>query len=399
MDKILVVDSERAIRNILKETLEYEKYEVTVAESCEKGRSLIEETSFNLVITDVKMECKDGLEFLDYIMNEEDRFHMPVIVVSADGNIDLAVNAIKRGAFDFIEKPIDISRLLSTVKNALQKRELVKDAKKIIRKKGGSKNQQDTLIGVSEQLKNVKRMISKVAPSEARVLILGDNGTGKELVAREIHKFSHRAAESFIEVNCAAIPSELIESEMFGHEKGAFTSAIKQRKGKFEQAIGGTLFLDEIGDLSLSAQAKLLRALQEKKICRVGGDKDIDIDVRVLAATNKNLKEEIRNGNFREDLYHRLAVVIIQVPPLRERREDIPILINNFISKSCEAENKKPREITPDAVDMLVAMEWSGNVRELLNVVERLLVFTDDENKDEAIITAEDVKMYVLDFQ
>lgn len=399
MAKILVIDDERFIRNTLKEALEYEGYSVVACESCDKGWGLVQENDYDVIITDVKMEGMDGIEFLDKIVTSETKFHIPVIIISGHGNIDMVVDCLKKGAFDFVEKPLDLGRILSTVRNALEKKDSIKTAKTMIRKKrtNADGTTSDRIIGNSQPVMQVKKMISKVAPSEARVLVTGANGTGKEMVAREIHELSHRRGMAFIEVNCAAIPADLIESEMFGHEKGSFTSAIKSRKGKFEQAHGGTLFLDEIGDLSLSAQAKLLRALQEKKICRVGAEKDIDVDVRIISATNKNLMEEIEKGNFREDLYHRLSVVIIRVPTLGERRDDIPILIDHFIEKSCENENMPKRHITEGAVKMLQQMKWSGNVRELLNVVERLIVFTNGENVDELKITESDVEEYVID--
>lgn len=396
MAKILVVDDERFIRNTLKEALEYENYKADVAESCDVAWDMLFKNNYDLIISDIKMDGMDGVEFLDKVMAEEAKFFIPVIMISGHGNVDIAVNCVKKGAFDFIEKPLDLGRILVTVKNALDKRESVKEAKTIIRKKV-SLRERDSIIGSSQPIMHVKKMISKVAPSEARVLVFGSNGTGKELVAREIHELSHRSSGPFIEVNCAAIPADLIESEMFGHEKGSFTSAYKQRKGKFEQAIGGTLFLDEIGDLSLAAQAKLLRALQEKKICRVGGEKDIDVDVRVISATNKNILNEIKVGNFREDLYHRISVIIIQVPALRDRREDIPSLVNYFIELACNNENQKPRQITDEALELLQTLDWSGNVRELLNVVERLIVFTNDSDNPDVDITADDVREYVMD--
>ena len=398
MAKILVVDDERFIRNSLKEALEYEDYEVDTVESGSRGLEMIEKSKYDLVICDIKMEGMDGIEFLDRVMADESQQSFPTIMISGHGNIDIAVDCIKKGAFDFIEKPFDLNRILMTVRNALDRKESVKEAKIGIKQKNLSGKNQD-IVGESEPIMNVKRMIAKVAPSEARVLITGSNGTGKELVARQLHKLSHRNTGPFIEVNCAAIPADLIESEMFGHEKGAFTSAVKQRRGKFEQADGGTLFLDEIGDMSLSAQAKVLRALQEGKISRVGGDKDIPVNVRVLAATNKNLAKEIEKGNFREDLFHRLSVVIIHVPSLAERKEDIPILIRYFLEDACKREGSPVRKIEDKAMEMLKELPWRGNIRELLNVVERLVVFThDDSRNDESIvITAKDVQEYVID--
>lgn len=398
MAKILIVDDEKFIRNSLKEALEYENYEVDTVESGSRGLEMIEKFKYDLVICDIKMEGMDGIEFLDRVMADEAQQAFPTIMISGHGNIDIAVDCIKKGAFDFIEKPFDLNRILMTVRNALDRKESVKEAKMGIKQKNLSGKNLD-IVGESEPIVNVKRMIAKVAPSEARVLITGSNGTGKELVARQLHKLSHRSSGPFIEVNCAAIPADLIESEMFGHEKGAFTSAVKQRKGKFEQADGGTLFLDEIGDMSLSAQAKVLRALQEGKISRVGGDKDIPVNVRVLAATNKNLAKEIEKGNFREDLFHRLSVVIIHVPSLAERKEDIPILVHYFLEDACKREGSPIRKIEDKAMEMLKELPWRGNIRELLNVVERLVVFThDDSRNDESIvITAKDVQEYVID--
>ena len=324
----------------------------------------------------------DGLEVLDRL--NEEGVDSAVIMISWHGDIDTAVECIKKGAFDFIQKPLDLNRILITIKNATDKVSLVKETRILKKKVYGQE-----MIGESEPIMKVKEMIEKVAPTDARVLITGANGSGKELVARSLHQKSHRSAMPYIEVNCAAIPSELIESELFGHEKGAFTSAIKQHKGKFEQADGGTLFLDEIGDMSLAAQAKVLRVLQEKKLSRVGSDKDIQVDVRVLAATNKNLKEEIAKGNFREDLYHRLSVIVIKVPSLDERKSDIPLLVNFFIDQITSETGLSRREVTPEAMQMLIDKSWTGNIRELRNVVERLLILSGDR------ITADDVKSYV----
>ncbi|NLH56686.1 MAG: sigma-54-dependent Fis family transcriptional regulator, partial [Rikenellaceae bacterium] len=330
MSKILVIDDERAIRNSLKEILEYEKHVVDLAEDGIIGIEMFQNNSYDVVLCDIKMPQMDGIEVLDQLLSRS--AEVPVIMISGHGNIDTAVEAIKKGAFDFIEKPLDLNRILITIRNATDKTTLIKETK--ILKRQVSKT--FDIVGESPAIRKVKDVIEKVAPTDARVLITGANGTGKELVARWLHEKSNRADMPFVEVNCAAIPSELIESELFGHEKGAFTSAIKQRKGKFEQADGGTLFMDEIGDMSLSAQAKVLRALQENKITRVGSDKDINVHVRIIAATNKNLHEEIEAGRFREDLYHRLSVIIIHVPSLNERIEDIPVLARHFISLICE---------------------------------------------------------------
>ena len=334
---------------------------------------------------DIKMPHFDGIEILDKM--QAMGIETPIVMISGHGTIETAVEALKKGAFDFIQKPIDLNRLLVTVRNAIDKKELVQETKKL-KKKITNKKSDTVIVGESEAIAKVKEMIEKVAPTEARVLIMGPNGTGKELVARSLHEKSNRAKGPFVEVNCAAIPSELIESELFGHEKGAFTSAIKQKKGFFEQAEGGTLFLDEIGDMSLSAQAKVLRALQENKIQRVGGEKDIKVNVRVLAATNKNLKEEIEKGRFREDLYHRLGVIIIQVPALDERKEDIPLLVEYFNKQICEEYGKPPKKFTNDALKKLQAYSWSGNIRELRNVVERLIILSDNE------ITAKEVELF-----
>ncbi|MFI3268061.1 MAG: sigma-54 dependent transcriptional regulator [Rikenellaceae bacterium] len=397
MAKILVIDDERHIRNTLKEALSYESHIVCTSENCTDALQQMAKTNYDLIISDVKMEGMDGIEFLCHISNDEAYQHIPVIIITGHGNVDMAVKALKNGAFDFIEKPIDLGALLSSVKNAFDNKENVREARKTIRKKK-IKESVCPIIGESDAINNVKKLIGKVAPSEARVLITGSNGTGKELIAREIHRTSHRSNEAFIEVNCAAIPSELIESEMFGHEKGSFTSADKLRKGKFELANNGTLFLDEIGDLPLAAQAKLLRVLQEKKICRVGGDKDININVRVIAATNKNLREETRIGNFREDLYHRLSVIIIHVPNLNQRRNDIPLLIDYFLGLSSKNENISKCKITDGAVQMLSELDWSGNIRELLNVIERLVVFTKEPNVSETIINEDNITEYVLKY-
>jgi DNA-binding NtrC family response regulator len=382
MAKILLVDDEASIRNTLKEILEYEKYEIEEASNGEEGLKKIENQQFDLVLCDVKMPKMDGLELLNAVFEKE--YDVPFIMISAHGTIDTAVDATKKGAFDFISKPPDLNRLLVSVRNALDNSSLVKETK-TLRKKVSKKYQ---MIGSSPALGEVKETIQKVAPTDARVLIHGENGTGKELVARQIHEQSERAKSAMIEVNCAAIPSELIESELFGHEKGAFTSAVKQRIGKFEQANGGTLFLDEIGDMPLAAQAKVLRALQENKITRVGGDKDIKVDVRIIAATNKNLKEAIEKNEFREDLYHRISVIKINVPPLKERKEDIPELVDKFLSDIADEHGSKKKSINKDALKQLQNYSWSGNIRELRNVVERLVILSGDE------INAEDVKKY-----
>lgn len=382
MSRILIIDDERAIRSSLKEILEYEKHEVELAEDGPSGIEIFEKNNFDVVLCDIKMPQMDGIEVLDKL--QEMSSETPVIMISGHGNIDTAVEAIKKGAYDFIEKPLDLNRILITIRNATDKTTLIKETK--ILKKKVSKT--FDIVGESPAIKKVKEIIDRVAPTEARVLITGANGTGKELVARWLHEKSNRADMPFVEVNCAAIPSELIESELFGHEKGAFTSAIKQRKGKFEQADGGTLFLDEIGDMSLSAQAKVLRALQENKITRVGSDKDINVNVRIIAATNKNLQKEIDAGNFREDLFHRLSVIIIQVPSLSERLDDIPILSQHFIELICDEYGMPPKTIADDAIEALKKFGWTGNIREFRNVIERLIILCDKE------ITANDVASF-----
>lgn len=384
MAKILVIDDERSIRNIIGELLEMEGHTVKTAENGLQGYEMIGAEPFDLVISDIKMPEMDGMELLDKLI--ETHPDTTVVMISGHGSIDTAVDCIKKGAFDYIEKPIDMNRILVTVKNALERGSLVKETKTLRRKV----HKVAEIVGASPAIARVKMLIDKVAQTDARVLITGSNGTGKELVARWLHEKSDRNQMPFVEVNCAAIPSELIESELFGHEKGAFTSAIKQRKGKFEQADGGTIFLDEIGDMSLAAQAKVLRALQERKITRVGSDKDIDVDARVLAATNKNLQEEIAKGTFREDLYHRLSVIIIHVPNLADRREDIPLLVEHFIKNICADKGKPLSTITPEAVEALCGMPWTGNIRELHNAVERLLILSGRE------ITLDDVKLNVM---
>jgi len=384
MEHILVIDDEKSIRNTLKEILEYEKYKVDLAEHGAEGLEKFRKGSYDIVLCDIKMPEMDGLEVLEKI--SEDQGEAQVIMISGHGNIDNAVEAIKKGAFDFIEKPLDLNRLLITIRNALDKSNLITETK-VLKKKVGKKYD---MIGESEAIQKVREIILKVAPTDARVLITGANGTGKELVARSLHENSARAGAPFIEVNCAAIPSELIESELFGHEKGAFTSAIKQRKGKFEQADGGTIFLDEIGDMSLSAQAKVLRALQENKITRVGSDKDINVNVRIIAATNKNLKTEIEKNTFREDLYHRLSVILIQVPTLNERLEDIPLLAEHFNQQIAEEYGTSPKVIQEDAIGELQKINWTGNIREFRNVLERLIILCEKE------ITGKDVINFAM---
>jgi len=380
MSKILVIDDEKAIRNTLKEVLEYEKHEVDTAEDGPSGIELFSNNSYDIVLCDIKMSKMDGIEVLEKIM--EISPDTPVIMISGHGNIDTAVESIKKGAYDFIEKPLDLNRLLITLRNATDKSRLVTQAK--VLKNKVSKMYE--IVGQSPAILQVKEMIDRIALTEARVLITGASGTGKELVAHQIHEKSNRAKGPFVEVNCAAIPSELIESELFGHEKGSFTSAIKQRIGKFEQANGGTLFLDEIGDMSLSAQSKVLRALQENKITRVGSDKDIHVNVRVIAATNKNIRKEIENNTFREDLYHRLSVILIHVPILNERIEDIPLLAEYFNALICNEYGMSKKKITKDAIRELQKIQWTGNVREFRNVLERLIILCKDEITERDII-------------
>jgi DNA-binding NtrC family response regulator len=384
MSRILIIDDEKAIRDTLAEILEYEKFGVDQAADGKEGYELIKKNDYAAVFCDIKMPKMDGLELLDKVMGEG--YSSPFIMISAHRTIETAVDATKKGAFDFIQKPPDLNRILITLRNALDKKDLVQETKKLRKK---VKKAFD-IIGNSDAINEVKENIEKVAPTEARVLILGENGTGKELVARWIHEKSERSKGEWVEVNCAAIPSELIESELFGHEKGSFTSAHKQRIGKFEQANGGTLFLDEIGDMSLSAQAKVLRALQEHQITRVGGEKAIKVNVRVVAATNKDLKKEIEEGNFREDLYHRLSVVVIRVAPLRDRKDDIPILVVHFLKEIAGEYGTTPKKMGKDAMSLLEKMRWSGNIRELRNVVERLVIMSNGQE-----IKAEDVKKYV----
>ena len=368
MPKILIIDDEKSIRKTLREILEYENFKVDEAGDGSEGAAMAEKENYDIILCDIKMPKVDGMEALDRIQ----KLHpdTPVVMISGHGTIETAVEAVKKGAFDFIAKPLDLNRLLVTVRNAMDKTNLVSDVK--VLKKKISKTYE--MIGESPAIAQIQEMIEKVAPTDARVLITGENGTGKELVARWLHEKSNRANNAFIEVNCAAIPSELIESELFGHEKGAFTSAVAQRKGKFELAEGGTIFLDEIGDMSLSAQAKVLRALQENKITRVGSEKEVKVNVRVLAATNKELQKEIGKGNFREDLYHRLSVIIIKVPALNDRKDDIPLLVEHFGKMICEEQGIPKKEFSKEAIKELQKVNWTGNIRELRNVVERLII-------------------------
>ena len=384
MPRILIIDDEKAIRNTLKEILEFENYTVDQAEDGPAGLDMLIQQRYDVVLCDIKMPKMDGLEVLTraQAMGTDAAF----IMVSAHGSIDTAVEATKKGAYDFLSKPPDLNRLLVTVRNALDRTKLVSETKTLKKKLSVTKG--SDMVGSSAALGAVRRAIEKVAPTDARVLITGPNGAGKEMVARQLHELSHRAHGPMVEVNCAAIPSELIESELFGHEKGSFTSAIKQRIGKFEQADGGTLFLDEIGDMSLSAQAKVLRALQESKITRVGGEKEISVNVRVLAATNKNLLQEIADRNFREDLYHRLSVILIQVPALNDRRDDIPELIQKFLNDIATDHGNKPKKIDAAGLKYLQGLDWRGNIRELRNVVERLVIMS------EGTITASDAQAF-----
>jgi len=383
MAKILIVDDEKSIRYTLREILEFEKYKIDEAKDGEEALEMIKAKDYDVALCDIKMPKMDGIELLQKAM--ELGKDMQFIMISAHGTIDTAVEATKKGAFDFIQKPPDLNRLLLAVRNALDKSDLVAETK--VLKKRISRT--FDIVGESEPITTVKETIEKVAPTEARVLITGPNGSGKELVAKWLHAKSQRSSAPLVEVNCAAIPAELIESELFGHEKGAFTSAVKQRIGKFEQANGGTLFMDEIGDMSLSAQAKVLRALQENKITRVGGDKEIKVNVRVLAATNKDLKEEINKKKFREDLYHRLSVIVIKVPPLNDRKDDIPLLVNKFLKDIANEYGETAKKITDGALTQLQATDWSGNIRELRNVTERLVIMSQQE------ITEEDVTKYL----
>ncbi len=380
--KVLIIDDERSIRNTLKEILEFEGHEITLAADGKEGLDTAMAGNFDVIFCDIKMPGMDGVEVLEKLI--ENGVDSSVVMISGHGSIDTAVECIKKGAFDFIQKPLDLNRILITLKNATDKTTLIKETKVLKKKVAGIPE----IVGESAPILKIKEMIDRVAATDARVLITGSNGTGKELVARWLHEKSNRSSMPFIEVNCAAIPGELIESELFGHEKGAFTSAIKQHKGKFEQADGGTLFLDEIGDMSLAAQAKVLRVLQENKLTRVGSDKDISVKVRVVAATNKNLLEEIAKGTFREDLYHRLSVIIIHVPPLAERKDDIPLLVNHFIKLICNETGMPLRKIDDNAMNLLQQHGWTGNIRELRNVTERLLILGGNT------ITKDDVLAY-----
>jgi DNA-binding NtrC family response regulator len=380
MARILIIDDEKAICNTLKEILTYEKYEVDIANDGAEGIKKVEAGNYDLVLSDIKMPKMDGIEVLTKL--QELNPDLPVVMISGHGTIDTAVDALKKGAYDYISKPPDLNRLLVTVRNALDRSSLITETK-ILKKKIYKTRD---MVGESPSIAEIKAIIEKVAPTEARVLVTGSNGTGKELVARWIHEKSNRAGGPMVEVNCAAIPSELIESELFGHEKGAFTSAIKQRIGKFEQASGGTLFLDEIGDMSLSAQSKVLRALQENKITRVGGDKEISVSPRVVAATNRDLKAEIEKGNFREDLYHRLSVILIHVPSLNDRKDDIPLLANHFLKEICDDYGMPQKSFTPEALKELQKINWTGNIRELRNVVERLVILSDKKISEKEVI-------------
>lgn len=383
MARILIVDDERYIRSTMKDILQNEKYVVDTAVDPVDALEQIKVSPFDLIITDIVMPKMNGIEFLKQL--KSDGFESPVVIMSAHGDIQTAVECIKAGAFDFLEKPLDLNRLLICVRNTLSNK-VLKNETKILKKKIQKKYE---MIGASPSMAKLRSLVGLLSKTDARVLITGDNGTGKEVIARQIYHSSPRADKPFVEVNCAAIPTELIESELFGHEKGAFTSAVKSRVGKFEQADGGTIFLDEIGDMSLSAQAKVLRCLQENVLTPVGGDKQIKIDVRVIAATNKNLREEIDKGNFREDLFHRLNVVPIHVPPLAERREDIPLLVEHFNKILSEQQGHAPKQFTPDAIAELQQQPWKGNIRELRNIVERLLILCDDT------ISVQDVKEYI----
>ena len=384
--KILIVDDEKAIRNSLGEILGDEGYEVDTAEDGPAALAKVDKERFDVIFCDIKMPGMDGTEVLDKLV--ADGIDSAIVMISGHGDIETAVDCIKKGAFDFIQKPLDLNRILITIKNATERVSIVKENRQLKKKVYGQK-----MVGESEPIRHIRDMITKVAPTDSRVLIMGPNGSGKELVARSLYEQSARSAMPYIEVNCAAIPSELIESELFGHEKGSFTSAIKQHKGKFEQADGGTLFLDEIGDMSLAAQAKVLRVLQEKKLSRVGSDKDIIVDVRVVAATNKDLRKEIEKGNFREDLYYRLSVIVIKVPSLDERKDDIPLLVDYFVEQLSTEKGLLSRPFSPEAIKLLQEKSWPGNIRELCNVVERLLIFGGNP------ISAEDVKMYVIPVQ
>jgi DNA-binding NtrC family response regulator len=388
MSKILIVDDEAAIRSALKEVLEYEGFAISEAPDGESALKMVLKESFDLIFCDIKMPKLDGLDFLSELKKED--IQVPVVMITGHGTIDTAVEAIKRGAYDFIQKPLDLNRVLVSTRNANKHDALVKETKTL--KKKLNKVIGSNIIGESKSILEIIKMIDTVAPTDARVLITGGNGCGKELVARQLHEKSNRATQAFIEVNCAAIPSELIESELFGHEKGAFTSAVKTKPGKFELADNGTLFLDEIGDMSLSAQAKVLRALQENKITRVGGEKDMKVNVRILAATNKDLKKEIASGNFREDLYHRLSVIVIKVPSLNERKDDLPLLADHFLQQIADEYGQPKKNIQPAALKALQQHDWTGNIREFRNVIERLVILSGDSIDEKA------VKQYVTPY-
>lgn len=385
MAKVLIVDDEAAIRRTLREILQFEKYEVDEAADGLDGLVKVKQKNYDVILLDIKMPKMDGMEALERM--QELASDTPVIMISGHGTIETAVEAVKKGAFDFLSKPPDLNRLLITVRNALDKSNLISETKTL--KRAVSKSKVQEIIGQTPVIQQIKNTIERVAPTDARVLVTGPNGSGKELIARWLHELSARSAQPIVEVNCAAIPSELIESELFGHEKGSFTSAVKQRIGKFEQAHGGTLFLDEIGDMSLSAQAKVLRALQENRITRVGGEKDISVDVRIVAATNKDLRREIEKGHFREDLYHRLAVIIVESPALNDRRDDIPLLADHFLRIVCNEYGTALKRISPEAIRALQNFNWTGNIRELRNVVERLVILGNNP------ISEEDVTRYV----
>jgi DNA-binding NtrC family response regulator len=381
MSKILIVDDEAAIRSALKEVLEYEGFTISEAPDGETALKMVLKESFDLIFCDIKMPKLDGLDFLSELKKEE--INVPVVMITGHGTIDTAVEAIKRGAYDFIQKPLDLNRVLVSTRNANKHDALIKETKTL--KKKLTKVNGSNIIGQSKSILEIIKMIDTVAPTDARVLITGGNGCGKELVARQLHEKSNRATQAFIEVNCAAIPSELIESELFGHEKGAFTSAVKTKPGKFELADNGTLFLDEIGDMSLSAQAKVLRALQENKITRVGGERDMKVNVRILAATNKDLKKEIAAGNFREDLYHRLSVIVIKVPSLNERKDDLPLLAEHFLQQIADEYGQPKKDIVPAALKALQQHDWTGNIREFRNVIERLIILSGDSIDEKAV--------------
>ena len=381
MSKILIVDDEAAIRSALKEVLEYEGFAISEAPDGETALKMVLKESFDLIFCDIKMPKLDGLDFLSELKKED--IQVPVVMITGHGTIDTAVEAIKRGAYDFIQKPLDLNRVIVSTRNANKHDALIKETKTL--KKKLNKVNSSTIIGESKSILEIIKMIDTVAPTDARVLITGGNGCGKELVARQLHEKSNRATQAFVEVNCAAIPSELIESELFGHEKGAFTSAVKTKPGKFELADNGTLFLDEIGDMSLSAQAKVLRALQENKITRVGGEKDMKVNVRILAATNKDLKKEIAVGNFREDLYHRLSVIVIKVPSLNERKDDLPLLADHFLQQIADEYGQPKKSINPSALKALQQHDWTGNIREFRNVIERLIILSGESIDEKAV--------------